>query len=114
MKLTIAGGVSLAMFLAVPADPAEPQGKAVYEDTCKQCHGPEGKGDAMADKFYQVRIPRLNSDYVQNKTDGEIREIITRGRRKMAPVRAGRPSVEHRLDPKSVDAVIAYIRTLKK
>ncbi|MCW5980302.1 MAG: cytochrome c [Bryobacteraceae bacterium] len=89
-------------------------GKTVFDKTCAQCHGPEGKGDLSADKFYQVRIPRLNSEYVQGKSDQELKEIITKGKKKMTPVRPGQPTAEHKLKAEWVDDVIAYVRTLKK
>lgn len=114
MKLMTVAVLLLPISLALPVYPAEQSGKAIFDGTCKNCHGPEGKGDAMADKFYQVQIPRLNSAYVQDKSDDELKEIITKGRRKMEPVKAGQPSAQHRLEPESVDAVIGYVRTLKK
>jgi len=110
----IGGGALLALALGAPAYSAEEPGKAVFDKTCKQCHGSEGKGDQAADKFYQVSIPRLSSDYVQKKSDDELREIITQGRRKMRPVRMGQPVAEHTLAAGEVSNVIAYVRTLKK
>jgi mono/diheme cytochrome c family protein len=89
-------------------------GKAIFDQTCKSCHGPEGKGDAMADKFYQVRIPRLTSAYVQQKSNEELKDIILKGRRKMKPVQQGQPIAEHRLNAEWTDSVISYVRTLKQ
>jgi mono/diheme cytochrome c family protein len=106
--------VVLALSFSAAASPADHPGKAVYEATCKSCHGAEGQGSPSADKFYQLRIPRLNSYYVQKKPDAELKEIITKGRRKMEPVRQGQPVAQHRLEESSVDDVIAYVRTLKK
>jgi mono/diheme cytochrome c family protein len=96
------------------AQSADLPGKAVYDQTCQKCHGQEGKGDPIADKFFQVRIPRLNSEYVQEKSDAELKEIITQGRRKMEPVRIGQPVAKHNLKLEQVDDVIAYVRTFKK
>jgi len=89
-------------------------GKAVFERSCARCHGPEGKGNAAAAKFFQTSIPRLDSAYVQAKSDEELKDIISHGRRKMDPVRIGQATVQHLLDPGSVDAVIAFVRTLKQ
>jgi len=88
-------------------------GKAIFAESCGKCHGPDGGGNAAADKFFQLEIPRLNSDYVQSKSDMELREIITNGRRNMPPVRVGQPTVQHLLQPQAVDAVISFVRTLK-
>jgi cytochrome c553 len=89
-------------------------GKAVFEGTCIRCHGPNGKGNPAADKFFQTQVPRLDSDYVQKKSDDELKDVISHGRRKMDPVRMGQATVQHLLDPESVDAVVGYVRTFKQ
>jgi cytochrome c5 len=89
-------------------------GKAIFERSCARCHGQNGKGNPAADKFFQVTLPRLDSAYVQSKSDDELRDIISHGRRNMDPVRVGQAAVQHLLSPESVDAVITYVRTLKQ
>lgn len=89
-------------------------GKQVFDQTCARCHGAGGKGNQMANNFFQVTIPRLDSDYVQSKSNDELKEVITKGRRKMDPVRVGKPSVLHNIQSESVDEVIAYVRTFKR
>jgi len=89
-------------------------GKEVYESTCARCHGPMGKGNPVADKFFNTSIPRLDSAYVQEKSDGDLEDIISHGRRNMDPVRIGQAQVQHLLYPESVDAVIKYVRTFKQ
>jgi mono/diheme cytochrome c family protein len=89
-------------------------GKAAYNLTCGRCHGPDGKGDERADKFFKTTIPRLNSAEVQSKSDAEFRELITQGSSVMPPVEIDEAGFRHRLPPQDVDAVIAYVRTLKR
>ena len=89
-------------------------GKEIFAGTCARCHGPEGKGNEAADKFFNLTIPRLVSQTVQSKSDSELKEIISQGRRSMDPVRISQAGVRHLLQPESVDAVIAYVRTLKQ
>jgi hypothetical protein len=89
-------------------------GRAAYNLTCGRCHGPDGKGDARADKFFNITIPRLSSAEVQGKSDAELREIITKGTSTMPPVEIDESGFRHRLPPQDVDAVIAYVRTLKR
>jgi len=89
-------------------------GKEVYDSTCARCHGPMGKGNPMADKFFKTSIPRLDSEYVQKKSDEELKDIISHGRRNMDPVRIGQASVQHLLYPESVNAVVKYVRTFKQ
>jgi mono/diheme cytochrome c family protein len=112
MKLLLGCVALLTLGLTAPA--ADLPGKKIYDNSCKRCHGPEGKGDRTADKFFQVTIPRLNSAYVQQKSDEELKEIVTQGRRKMEPVKMGQPVASHKLSPEQVDDVIAYVRTLKR
>jgi cytochrome c5 len=89
-------------------------GKEVYQRTCVRCHGPQGTGNPAADKFFQVAIPRLNCAHVQTKSDQELTDIITQGRRNMDPVRMGQGQMQHLLDPGSVGAVIHYLRSFKQ
>ena len=104
------------VFSINPIYSADLPGKAVYEKSCINCHGPEGKGDRMSDSFWKVKIPRLTSKYVQSKSDDELTKIITGGIRKMEPVKVGAPSDPHRpkMTPEQVDDVVKYVRTLGK
>ena len=89
-------------------------GKVAYDRTCARCHGPAGKGDARADKFFNTPIPRLSSAQVQAKSDAQLREVITKGTTTMPPVEIDEAGFRHRLPAQLVDAVIAYVRTLKQ
>ncbi len=89
-------------------------GSAAYERTCRRCHGPDGKGEERADKFFKIAIPRLSSAKVQSKSDEELREIITKGTRAMPTVEIDESGFRHGLARESVDSVIAYVRTLKQ
>jgi mono/diheme cytochrome c family protein len=89
-------------------------GKAAFNQTCIRCHGADGKGDKSADKFFNTTIPRLNSPEVQGKSDAELKEIIMKGSSAMPPVETDDAGFRHRLPPQDVDAVIAFVRTLKK
>jgi len=89
-------------------------GKEIFERTCARCHGPNGKGNPAADAFFHTPVPRLDSAYIQGKTNAELKDIISHGRRQMDPVRMGQATLQHLLDPGSVDAVISYVRTFKQ
>jgi cytochrome c553 len=89
-------------------------GKAAFELTCAKCHGADGNGNKDADKFFATDIPKLTSQVVQSKTDDELRRQITIGSSKMPPVEIDESGFRHRLPPPDVDAVIAYVRSLKK
>jgi len=95
-------------------DPSRPySGEAAYKLTCAKCHGDNGKGEPRADKFFQLKIPRLNSDEVRAKSDAELTELITLGSKVMPPVEIDEAGFRHRLPPQDVQAVIAYVRTFK-
>jgi len=88
-------------------------GPKIFQQTCQVCHGADGKGNPTADDFFHYKLPRLNSAYVQGKTDDELREIITHGTGRMDPVRLQENSgMRHSLPPYAVGPVIAYVRTL--
>ena len=114
MRLAVLAALAV-LWTLLPARAEELPGKAVFERTCKNCHGPLGKGNPTMDSFWKTKIPRLPSDYVQRKSDAELKKIITGGIRKMQPVRLDAPTAPHRpkLTPQQVDDVIAYVRTLK-
>ncbi len=89
-------------------------GKAAFNLTCARCHGDNGKGNPEADKFFGLTIPRLTSALVQSKTDAELKQLITQGSSVMPPVEIDESGFRHRLPPQDVEAVIAYVRTLKR
>jgi cytochrome c5 len=89
-------------------------GKEAYSLTCARCHGADGKGQPGADKFFNTAIPRLSSAAVQSKTDEELRDLINQGSSAMPPVEIDEAGFRHRLPPQDVNAVIAYVRTLKQ
>jgi mono/diheme cytochrome c family protein len=57
------------------------EGKAHYEIFCIDCHGPEGKGDGYlyTSGLFTAKPMSLVEAYVQNKPDGEIYYVITKG-----------------------------------
>jgi mono/diheme cytochrome c family protein len=89
-------------------------GKAAFDLTCARCHGDNGRGNPEADKFFGLTIPRLNSAAVQSMSDAQLRLQITQGGSAMPPVEIDESGFRHRLPPQDVDAVIAYVRTLKQ
>lgn len=101
-----AGIITVLALVAMPMAAAATDGKAVFEKSCKTCHGPTGDGNPAIAKAMKVELKPLSSAHVQAKSDAELKETITKGVGKMKLV-AG-------LSTKQVDDVIAYVRTLKK
>lgn len=81
-------------------------GHAVYDRACKNCHGGTGDANPNIAKMMKVEIPNLGSPSVQNLSDDELKKIVTDGKGKMPPIRS--------VTGKSIEDVIAYVRTFKK
>jgi len=89
-------------------------GKSAFDQTCARCHGADGHGNPQADKFFRMSIPHLASAPIQGMTDAQLRTQINYGNKAMPPVETDEGGFRHRLPPQDVDAVIAYVRTLKQ
>ena len=81
-------------------------GQAVYEKSCKSCHGPDGTANPALAKMLKVDIGDLKSPEVQSMTDADLKKIVTDGKGKMKPITS--------VSGPAVDDVVAYVRTLKK
>jgi len=107
MKHTIIGMAVLTLGAAlVHAAGSATEGKAVFDKSCKNCHGATGEANPAITKMMKVEIKNLGSPEVQSMSDDDLKKIITTGKGKMQPIRT--------VTGKSVDDVIAYVRTLKK
>jgi mono/diheme cytochrome c family protein len=80
-------------------------GKAVYDKSCKSCHGPDGAGNPAVAKMMKVDLKDLKSPDVQGMSDADLMKVITDGKGKMKPIASASSSAAD---------VVAYIRTWKK
>ena len=80
-------------------------GKAVYDKSCKTCHGPTGVAIPAIAKMMKVDIRDLGSAEIQKMSDEDLKETITKGKGKMKPVKS--------VAGKDLDNVVAYVRSLK-
>lgn len=57
------------------------RGQEQFNIYCAMCHGEQGKGDGHLFKngLFPVQPTALNTNYVQDKPDGEVFHVITRG-----------------------------------
>jgi predicted CXXCH cytochrome family protein len=81
-------------------------GQAVYDRSCKSCHGPDGSANPAVAKMFKVDMQDLKSPDVQALSDDDIKKIITNGKGKMKPVTS--------VSGPALDNVVAYVRSLKK
>src|SRR4051812_16992173 len=80
-------------------------GHAAYDKACKSCHGANGAPNPAIAKMTKVEMKDLKSAEVQASSDAALKKAITDGTGKMKPVKS--------VTGPAVDAVVAYIRTLK-
>ena len=99
LVLTVSAGIAVAA-----GDPAA--GKAVFDKTCKTCHGATGVANPNIAKMMKVDIKDLGSPEIQKMSDADFKTTITEGKGKMKPVKS--------VAGKDMDNVVAYVRTLKK
>lgn len=94
-------GLSVATGLAADAK----AGAAVYEKSCKQCHGVDGTANPAIAKMMKVDIKDLKSAEVHSMSDADLKKVVTEGKGKMKAVKT--------VSPAEADEVVAYVRTLK-
>ncbi|HXH18547.1 MAG TPA: cytochrome c [Chitinophagales bacterium] len=82
-------------------------GKYLFRQNCKACHGPFGKGDGPVAHTLKAQCADLTSAPVQQQTDGELYYKLSIGRLEM-------PGFKDLLKPDERWALIHYIRTLKE
>jgi mono/diheme cytochrome c family protein len=85
------------------------QGRAIYEQRCLDCHGPEGRGDGTRAISLSPRPGNLVSAHTSAKSDQELLKIIANGR-----PRTAMPAWKDHLSEDEQQAVLAHIRSLVK
>jgi mono/diheme cytochrome c family protein len=99
--------LALACFSAMAASAADAKaGQALYEKSCKSCHGPDGTANPAIAKMMKVDIKDLKSAEVQAMSDDDIAKVISDGKGKMRPVSS--------VSGQAIKDLVAYVRSLKK
>jgi mono/diheme cytochrome c family protein len=79
-------------------------GAAIYKAKCALCHAADGSGHTPAGKSMHLRD--LRSAEVQKMSDADFSAIIRNGKGKM-------PAYGKSLSISDIEALVAYIRTIK-
>lgn len=87
--------------VAAFADDAAP----LFKSKCAMCHGADGSGDTPAGKSMKARD--LRSGEVQKQSGEDLEKTINNGKGKM-------PAYKGKLKEAEIDALVKYIKTLKK
>src|SRR5215831_18074936 len=111
MRNRLARAIVVAAVLAVVVtvlsafSQAQSAGETLFRTKCAACHGPDGKGEVPMGKKLGARD--LSSTEVQSQSDGQLSEILTKGKNKM-------PSYDGKLTKEQIGQLVAYIRDLGK
>lgn len=110
MHTRIARILSIAACLTASLSVSASSGAELWTKHCKMCHGPEGKGDTMMGKRFQ--IPDYTDPKAQEGLDDKrIRAAVVngltddKGRRTML-------AFGDRLSNEEIDTLVAYFRSL--
>jgi mono/diheme cytochrome c family protein len=99
--------LTLACLATASASAADAKaGQAVYDRSCKACHGPDGTPNPAIAKMMKVDLKDLKSAEIQAMSDDDIKKVVTGGKGKMRPVSSASGT--------ALDDVVAYVRSLKK
>jgi mono/diheme cytochrome c family protein len=104
MRTTLVVLSFLAAATALQAADAK-AGQAVYDKSCKSCHGADGTPNAAVAKMMKVEMKDLKSPEIQAMSDDDLKKVITDGKGKMKPIASASGSAAD---------VVAYLRTWKK
>ena len=97
-----------AVKMANPVKPDESnmkEGKVLYSQHCKSCHGTKGKGDGTKAAKIDISCGDFSSDEFAKVSDGEIFWKTVEGRKPM-------PSFKEKLSSNETWMVVNYIRSL--
>jgi len=104
-RLALVAAVVIAV-VALPAlADAGADGAALYKSKCAMCHGPDGSGQTPMGK--SMKLKDLRSAEVQKLTDKELNALISDGKGKM-------PAYKTKMSQAEIDAVVGFIRSIKK
>ncbi len=83
-------------------------GKALYQESCQHCHGFIGKGDGQMAEYLEPPPANLTNQTTQAKTDGELKDLILKG--KEGTAMAG---FEGAFEELQLNDLLEYLRSLK-
>jgi len=111
--LALAAALSLAFAPAANAGAPDKKTERLWKSKCASCHGEDGKADT--EKGKQMKVGDLTSAEAQKKTDADFKKIINEGfKEEKGGVKKEMDPYQEELKPEQVDALVAFIRGLKK
>ncbi|RKH59453.1 c-type cytochrome [Corallococcus aberystwythensis] len=97
-----------ALLLCAPALTHAEDTPALWEKSCKNCHGPDGRAQTRMGQ--KESIPDMSrATWQKAESDADIRAVIANGSSHNPKMKA----YKDRLTPEQMDALVRYIRTFK-
>jgi mono/diheme cytochrome c family protein len=88
-------------------DPGSPRTAAEsYAKYCSSCHGKDGRAKSLKGRLKHAR-DLTDRSWQDDTTDERLFNAISNGKRKM-------PSFKKKLSEQDIDALVTYVRALKK
>lgn len=109
----LSGLTALALFVSMGcAYGAEPDGAALYDMYCVQCHGTQGDGKGINAGHLNVQ-PRshIDKDEMSARSDAELFKVIAEGGPSINKS-VLMPAWQHNLDASEIEALITHLRKL--
>ena len=83
----------------------DPDGKALYEENCRKCHGVIGTPPKTMKAKYP-KIATFNAEFIAERSDDSVVKILTKGKGE------DMKSFKDKLSPAEMAAVAKYVRQL--
>ena len=83
----------------------DPDGKAIYDENCKKCHGVIGNPPKTMKAKYP-KIATFNAEFIAERTDDSVVKILNKGKGE------DMKSFKEKLTPAEMAAVAKYVRQL--
>ncbi len=102
-KIALVGALAIAFASRAAAQAAD--GKALYDELCKKCHGALGTPPkTMQAKFEKIK--KFDAEYMAKRTDDSVVKVLTKGKNE------DMKSFKEKMKPDEMAAVAKYVHEL--
>ena len=104
MRVFLMVGI-LATAITTSAAAQAPDGKALYDEFCKKCHGVIGSPpQTMVKKFEKIK--KFDAEFMAKRTDDSVVKVLTKGKNE------DMKSFKDKMKPEEMAAVSKYVHEL--
>jgi mono/diheme cytochrome c family protein len=108
-RMWIAAAVAALLPLTARAE-ADKKTERTWKAKCASCHGADGKG--QTDQGQKLKVADLSSaSWQKSQTDAQIKTVIENGTKNASG--GEMDGYKDKLDGEQIDALVAYVRSLK-